>query len=263
MPSSTPSRLFSRFNKAAKTFLASTALGAVLASGTAMAADPAGSSSSLTPVAAQQNHAVNYEYVGNRTIRLSGPVNQETAEAIINKMIALSQEDPDADIELRINSPGGDVNQGMAIYDVMKSLPNDIRTVCEGNAQSMGAFLLSAGTQGKRYSYPNCEIMYHQPSWGTNGKITDMTITTAEGNATKDKMIRVIAEDTGWSEKVVRDLLERNFYPNAEEAREMGFIDHVIEETKPDPAPTPKTKANLPGGFCDNQGRKHMDLCQP
>lgn len=256
--SAKPAGLVSRFNKAAKALLGATTIGLLLMGGS-VAADTARQSQPAT--ATQQDEDINYEYDGGRTIRLTGSVNKATAIKIIDKMIELSKADPNADIELRISSGGGSVPDGMAIYDVMKSLPNDIRTVCEGEAQSMAAFLLSAGTQGKRYAYPNCEIMYHQPSWGTRGQITDMEIITSQGNVSKDQMIEIIAEDTGWSEKVIRDLLERNFYPTAEEAKEMGFIDHIIEEQNPDAAPTPKTK--LPDGFCDNPGRNHMDICSP
>lgn len=253
-----PQGLLSRFNKAAKSLLGAGALGLMLIGGSA-AANPAPAPDAN--VTAQPNNSVNYEYVGNRTIRLTGAINTETAVAIIQKMMELSQKDPVADIELRINSGGGEVDAGLAIYDVMRSLPNDIRTVCEGNAQSMAAILLSGGTQGKRFAYPNCEIMYHQPSWGKNGQITDMQITTAQGNALKNRMNGLLARDSGWPERVIRDLLERNFYPTTEEAREMGFIDQIIADPNPGPAAPPKTQ--LPDGFCDNPGRRHMQVCRP
>ena len=254
-----PDGLLSRFNKAAKSLLGATAVGMMLLGGSASHA------SSLPPPdiapSTQPDDSVNYEYIGNRTIRLTGTINTKTAIEVIEKMLELSRKDPKADIELRINSGGGEVNAGFAIYDVMKSLPNDVRTVCEGNAQSMAAFLLSAGTQGKRFAYPNCEIMYHQPSWGETGQITDMQITTAQGNVSKDRMIKLLSRDSGWPERVIRDLLERNFYPTTQEAKEMGFIDHLIEDPNPDPLPAPKTQ--LPDNFCANRGRLHMELCRP
>lgn len=213
-----------------------------------------------TPITHSQQ-SDDYVYDDARTVRLSGNITPSVAEKVITKLLELSRQDPEADIELRINSGGGSVVAGMAIYDVMKSLPNDIRTVCEGEAQSMAAFLLSAGAQGKRYTYPNCEIMYHQPSWGVNGQITDMDVITAQGNASKDAMIRIIAEDSGWSEDFIRNLLERNFYPTAKEAKEMGFVDHIIRDQNPDPAAPPKFR--LPDGFCDNPGRRYIDECRP
>ncbi len=251
-----PQGLFSRFNKVAS-WLGGAALSVALLAGCV-------SSEASTPPktnATQQDNDLNYEYLGGRTIRLTGVINKATATAVIEKMLELSRKDPNTDIELRINSPGGVVSDGFAIYDVMKSLPNDVRTVCEGEAQSMAAFLLSAGTQGKRFSYQNCEIMYHQPSWGAQGQITDMDVTTAQGNVSKDRMINIIAGDTGLPVKTVRGLLERNFYPSAKEAQAMGFIDHVIKGPKPEVKPAPKT--TLPEGFCDNPGRRHMGLCQP
>lgn len=254
-----PDGLLSRFNKAAKSFLGATAIGMILLGGSVSHASPP--SPPDTTTSAQPDDSVNYEYLGNRTIRLTGTINTKTAIEVIEKLLELSRKDPKADIELRINSGGGEVSAGFAIYDVMKSLPNDVRTVCEGNAQSMAAFLLSAGTPGKRFAYPSCEIMYHQPSWGETGQITDMQITTAQGNVSKERMIKILAKDSGWSPKVIRDLLERNFYPTTQEAKEMGFIDHLIEDPAPDPAPAPKTQ--LPANFCANPGRQHMELCRP
>jgi len=250
--------LLSRFNRAA-TYIVSAvaAAGLLLVAGSAYT-DQAPES---LVAGARQSNSVNYEYAGDRTIRLTGSINKATAVAVIDKMLELSKEDPRADIELRINSPGGVVSDGLAILDVMKSLPNDVRTVCEGEAQSMAAFILSAGTPGKRFAYPNCEIMFHQPSWGETGQITDMQITTAQGNVSKDRLNKILAENSGWPENVIRDLLERNFYPNADEAKQMGFIDQIINDPRPDPAAAPKTQ--LPNGFCDNPGRRHLHICRP
>lgn len=196
----------------------------------------------------------------SRTIRLLGAVTEHSATDVINQMKALSKEDPNADIEFIINSPGGSISAGFAIYDVMRSLPNDIKTVCEGKAMSMGAFLLSAGTQGKRYTYPNCDIMYHQPSWGTNGKITDMENVVDYGNNMKGRMIRIISTHTGWEPHILRDMMEQDFFVDGAEAQQLGFVDHIIQPAKPDPTPAPRT---LPENFCDKPGRSYIPACRP
>lgn len=194
------------------------------------------------------------------TIRLLGPIDDKSATVIINKMKSLSKKDPKSDIELIINSGGGSVTAGFAIYDVMQSLPNDIKTVCEGQAASMAAFLLSSGTAGKRYSYPNCEIMFHQPSWGKNGQITDINITASAGNQMKERMIKILSQHTGWTPNILRDMMERNFYIYGDEATSMGFVDKTIEPSKPLADPVKRDK--LPPSFCKKPGRSYIPSCR-
>lgn len=194
------------------------------------------------------------------TVRLLGPITDKSATEVINKMKSLSQKDPKSDIEFIINSGGGSVTAGFAIYDVMQSLPNDIKTVCEGHASSMAAFLLASGTNGKRYTYPNCEIMFHQPSWGTSGQITDMNITVSAGNQMKERMIKILSNHTGWTPNIMRDMTERNFYIYGDEATDMGFVDKTIEPGKPHIAPVKRD--TLPPSFCNKPGHSYIPPCR-
>jgi len=160
---------------------------------------------------------------------LSEEVNDTTASLIVAQLLYLEAQDPDKDIQFYINSPGGSVTAGMAIYDTMQYIKCDVSTICIGLAASMGAFLLSAGTKGKRYALPNAEIMIHQPSAGTQGQITDMAIHLKRLEIVKERMNRIMAENTGKNIDTVTADCERDNFMTAQEAMEYGLIDQVIE----------------------------------
>ena len=167
--------------------------------------------------------------LNDRIIFLSEEVNDTTASLIVAQLLYLEAQDPDKDIQFYINSPGGSVTAGMAIYDTMKYIKCDVATICVGMAASMGAFLLSAGTKGKRIALPNAEIMIHQPSAGTQGQITDMAIHLKRLETIKERMNKIMAENTGNSIEVVTAACERDNFMSAEEAMEFGIIDRVLE----------------------------------
>ena len=167
--------------------------------------------------------------LNDRIIFLSEEVNDTTASLIVAQLLYLEAQDPDRDIQFYINSPGGSVTAGMAIYDTMKYIKCDVATICVGMAASMGAFLLSAGTKGKRMALPNAEIMIHQPSAGTQGQITDMAIHMKRLQTIKERMNRIMAENTGKSVEEVTAACERDNFMTAEEALDFGLIDRVIE----------------------------------
>ena len=166
--------------------------------------------------------------LNDRIIFLSEEVNDTTASLIVAQLLYLEAQDPDKDIQFYINSPGGSVTAGMAIYDTMKYIKCDVATICVGMAASMGAFLLAAGTKGKRMALPNAEIMIHQPSAGTQGQITDMAIHLKRLQIIKERMNKILAENTGNSIEVVTADCERDNFMTAEEAMEYGLIDQVI-----------------------------------
>lgn len=164
----------------------------------------------------------------DRIIFLSGEVNDEMASLIVAQLLFLESEDPDKDIQLYINSPGGSVTAGFAIYDTMKDVKCDISTICIGLAASMGAFLLAGGTKGKRYALSNSEIMIHQPSGGSKGQATDLKIMADYIMNNKRKLNTILSENTGKSiEEIERDT-DRDNFMNAEEAKKYGLIDKVI-----------------------------------
>ena len=167
--------------------------------------------------------------LNDRIIFLSEEVNDTTASLVVAQLLYLEAQDPDKDIQFYINSPGGSVTAGMAIYDTMKYIKCDVATICVGMAASMGAFLLSAGTKGKRMALPNAEIMIHQPSAGTQGQITDMAIHLKRLETIKARMNRIMAENTGKSVEEVTAACERDNFMSSEEAREFGLIDRVLE----------------------------------
>ena len=167
--------------------------------------------------------------LNDRIIFLSEEVNDTTASLIVAQLLYLEAQDPDKDIQFYINSPGGSVTAGMAIYDTMKYIKCDVATICVGMAASMGAFLLAAGTKGKRMALPNAEIMIHQPSAGTQGQITDMAIHLKRLQIIKERMNKILAENTGNSMEVVTDACERDNFMSAEEAQAFGLIDRVLE----------------------------------
>lgn len=167
--------------------------------------------------------------LNDRIIFLSEEVNDTTASLIVAQMLYLEAQDPDKDIQFYINSPGGSVTAGMAIYDTMQYVKCDVATICVGMAASMGAFLLAAGTKGKRMALPNAEIMIHQPSAGTQGQITDMAIHMKRLESIKGRMNRILSENTGNSIEQVTDACERDNFMTSEEAKAFGIIDRVIE----------------------------------
>lgn len=165
----------------------------------------------------------------DRIVFLSDEVNDTTASLVVAQLLFLEAEDPDKDIYLYINSPGGVVTAGMAIYDTMQYIKPDVVTVCMGMAASMGAFLLSSGTKGKRFALPNSEIMIHQPLGGAKGQATDIEIHTKNILRTKERLNRILSENTGQDyETVVKDT-ERDNFMTAQEAKEYGLVDAVIQ----------------------------------
>ena len=163
-----------------------------------------------------------------RIVFLGSDVRDDNANAIAAQMLLLAAEDPDKDIWLYINSPGGSISAGMAIYDTMKWIPNDVCTVAMGLAASMGQFLLSAGTPGKRYATPHARVMMHQPSGGIGGTASDIKIQAEQMLFVKTQMAELIAEHTGQSIEQIQKDSDRDRWFSAEEAREYGFVDHVF-----------------------------------
>ena len=164
----------------------------------------------------------------DRIIFFGDEVNDQTASIIVAQMLFLESEDPDKDIMLYINSPGGSITAGMAIYDTMNYIKCDVSTICVGMAASMGAFLLSAGTKGKRLALPNSEIMIHQPLGGMQGQATDIKIHADRIIRMKDKLNSILSENTGKPlEEIVRDT-ERDNFMSAQEALDYGLIDRII-----------------------------------
>ena len=167
--------------------------------------------------------------LNDRIIFLSEEVNDATASLVVAQLLYLEAQDPDKDIQFYINSPGGSVTAGMAIYDTMQYIRCDVATICVGMAASMGAFLLSAGTKGKRMALPNAEIMIHQPSAGTQGQITDMAIHMRRLQTIKERMNRIMSENTGKSVEEVAAACERDNFMSAQEALEFGLVDRVLD----------------------------------
>jgi len=159
---------------------------------------------------------------------LSEEVNDVTASLVVAQLLYLEAQDPDKDIQFYINSPGGSITSGMAIYDTMQYIKADVSTICIGMAASMGAFLLSAGTKGKRMALPNAEVMIHQPSGGSRGQATDIQIQAERILKMKQNLNKILAENTGKSiEQIERDC-ERDYFMSAQEAVEYGILDKVI-----------------------------------
>ena len=163
-----------------------------------------------------------------RIVFLGEEVNETTASLVVAQLLFLEAEDPDKDIHLYINSPGGSVTAGMAIYDTMNFIKCDVSTVCIGMAASMGAFLLAGGAKGKRYALPNAEIMIHQPLGGAQGQATEIEIAAKHILRTKEKLNRILAENTGKDIEVIAADTERDNWKTAEEAKEYGLIDHIF-----------------------------------
>lgn len=166
--------------------------------------------------------------LNDRIIMLTEEVNNQTASLVVAQLLYLEGQDPTKDISLYINSPGGSVTDGMSIYDTMNYIKCDVSTICMGMAASMGAFLLAAGTKGKRYALPNSDIMIHQPSGGAQGQATDMLIHTQHIIDTKKKLNEILAANTGQPYDVIAKDTERDNFMTAQEALEYGLIDKVI-----------------------------------
>lgn len=164
----------------------------------------------------------------DRIIFLGDEVNDATASLVVAQLLFLEADDPDKDIHLYINSPGGSVTAGMAIYDTMQYIKADVSTICIGMAASMGAFLLAAGAKGKRYALPNSTIMIHQPLGGSRGQATDVEIHTKFLLDTKKKLNTILSERTGQPLEVVKENTERDNFMTSEQAKEFGLIDEVI-----------------------------------
>ena len=168
----------------------------------------------------------------DRIIFLSGEITDEVANLVVAQLIYLESKDPTKDISIYINSPGGSVTAGLAIYDTMNYIRCDVATICVGMAASMGAFLLSSGTKGKRFALPNAEIMIHQVLGGARGQATDVAIQTQQLLKTKNKLNRILAENTGKDVAIIEHDTERDNYLTAQEAVEYGLIDQVFIKRK-------------------------------
>ena len=166
----------------------------------------------------------------DRIIMLSGEVNDQVASTIVAQLLFLEAEDPEKDIYFYINSPGGVVTAGMAMYDTMNYIRPDIVTICIGQAASMGAFLLSSGAKGKRYALPNARIMIHQPSGGAQGQATDIQIQAEEILRMKADLNKILAKNTGQTVKKIEKDTERDFFMSADEAKKYGIVDSVLSK---------------------------------
>lgn len=189
---------------------------------------------SLVPYVVEQTSRGERSYdifsrlLNDRIIFLGEEVNDTTASLVVAQMLYLEAQDPDKDIQFYINSPGGSVTAGLAIYDTMQYIKADVSTICIGLAASMGAFLLAAGEKGKRFALPNAEIMIHQPSGGFKGQATDIQIHAENILRIKDRLNKILAENTGKPIEVIRDATERDKFMSAEEAKEFGLIDNLL-----------------------------------
>ena len=191
---------------------------------------------SLVPMVIEQTNRGERSYdifsrlLNDRIVMLCEEVNDATASLVVAQLLFLEGQDPEKDIHLYINSPGGSISAGMAIYDTMQYIKCDVSTICMGLAASMGAFLLSSGAKGKRYALPNSEIMIHQPLGGARGQATDIKIVADQIIKTKERLNRILAENTGRSiEEIARDT-DRDNYLTAQEACEYGLVDKVIDK---------------------------------
>lgn len=189
---------------------------------------------SLVPMVVEQTSKGERSYdiysrlLNDRIVILSEEVNDATASLIVAQLLYLEGQDPDKDISFYINSPGGSITSGMAIYDTMQYIKCDVETICIGMAASMGSFLLSGGKKGKRLALPNAEIMIHQPSGGAQGQATEIQIAAEHILRTRQKLNQILAENTGQPLDVIRVDTERDNFMSAEEAKEYGLIDEVL-----------------------------------
>ena len=189
---------------------------------------------SLVPYVVEQTSRGERSYdifsrlLNDRIIFLSEEVNDTTASLVVAQLLYLEAQDPDKDIQFYINSPGGSVTAGMAIYDTMQYIKADVSTICVGMAASMGAFLLSSGTKGKRFALPNAEIMIHQPSGGAQGQVTDIQIHAQRILDMKKRLNQILAANTGKTVEQITADCERDHFLTAEEAKDYGIVDKVI-----------------------------------
>lgn len=168
----------------------------------------------------------------DRIIMLSGPVNDHMANSVIAQLLFLDAQDPEKDIYLYINSPGGSVTSGLAIYDTMNFINADVQTIVIGMAASMASVFLAAGTKGKRYALPNAEVMIHQPLGGAQGQATEIEIAARHILKTRDRLNRILSEATGQPIEVIEKDTDRDNFMDAQEAKEYGLIDHIMESAK-------------------------------
>ena len=191
---------------------------------------------SVVPMVVEQTNRGERSYdifsrlLNDRIVMLCEEVTDASASLVVAQLLYLEGQDPDKDIQLYINSPGGSVTAGMAIYDTMQYIKCDVSTICIGMAASMGAFLLSSGANGKRFALPNAEIMIHQPSAGTQGQITDMAIHLKRLEVIKKRMNRILADNTGRTVEEIQRDTERDHWFTADEAKEYGLVDQVIHQ---------------------------------
>jgi ATP-dependent Clp protease protease subunit len=192
----------------------------------------------LVPIVVDQTNRGERSYdiysrlLKDRIIFLGTPVYDEIANLVVAQMLFLESQDPDKDIHFYINSPGGSVTAGMAIYDAMQLIRCDVRTYCIGQCASMGAWLLAAGARGKRYALPNARVMIHQPLGGATGQATDIEIQAQEIIKTKQRMIELLAEHTGRPVKQIATDIDRDFFLSAEEAKDYGIVDAIAPSAK-------------------------------
>ena len=189
---------------------------------------------SLVPYVVEQTSRGERSYdifsrlLNDRIVFLGEEVNDTTANLVVAQLLYLEAQDPDKDVQFYINSPGGSVSAGLAIFDTMQYIKADVSTICIGLAASIGAFLLSSGAKGKRFALPNSEIMIHQPTGGFKGQATDIQIQAENILRTKDRLNRILADNTGKTIDVIRDACERDNFMTAEEAKDFGIIDSVM-----------------------------------
>ena len=179
-------------------------------------------------VRGERSYDIYSRLLNDRIVFLSDEINDQTASLVVAQLLFLEAQDPDKDIDLYINSPGGSITSGMAIYDTMNFIKCDVSTICIGMAASMGAFLLSSGAKGKRFSLPNAEIMIHQPSAGTQGQVTDMAIHLKRLETIKQRINQIMASNTGKPLETIKVDTERDNFMTAEEAQAYGLVDKVI-----------------------------------
>jgi len=190
---------------------------------------------SLVPIVIEQTNRGERSFdifsrlLKDRIIVLSDEVNDVTASLVVSQLLFLEQDDPDKDIQLYINSPGGYIHAGMAIFDTMRYVKPDVQTICVGLAASMGAVLLGAGAKGKRYALPNSEMMIHQPSGGARGQASDMKIQAEQILKTRDRLNRILSEMTGQPLDVIERDVDRDYYMTPEEAKAYGLIDEIMK----------------------------------
>lgn len=190
---------------------------------------------SLVPYVIEQSSRGERSYdifsrlLNDRIIMLCDEVNVTTASLVVAQLLYLEGQDPDKDISLYIDSPGGEITSGLAIYDTMQYIKCDVSTICMGMAASMGAFLLSSGAKGKRLCLPNADVMIHQPSGGSKGQATDMKIMADYILKTRDKLNRIMADNTGKSVEQIQKDCERDYWMTAQEALEYGLVDKIIQ----------------------------------